>query len=478
MKAGLVASLFAAASAAELDITWSDCGAKHATTKNIQPSKLPLGEETEIIGSGTVDEDVTGGTYDTELTAGGGLIDSHFTGNNCEAKTFQLPLGIGSLTWEGLTCPLKAGDADIKFKVKLAASLPPTVATSDINLKAADQNGEDLLCVKLHLESAKSLAEIADEVNSGNHGWTAAAPSRFGDFEDVKQVLGTVLKGSPEFKEEGLKSKSYEGENLDIPAEFDVRTAFPQCASVSGNIRDQSSCGSCWAFGSTEAFNDRHCIATGDTTKFSVEDTTANCGFLQCFSMGCNGGQPGAAWNWFESTGVVTGGDYTDIGSGDTCAPYSLAPCAHHVPASAEYPACPSSEYPTPSLSKCSESGYSKAYKDDKIKATGSYSLNGIQNIQADMVKYGSATAAFTVYADFPTYKSGVYKHTSGSQLGGHAVKLLGWGTENGEDYWLVANSWNEQWGDHGTFKIARGNNECGIEGQVSAGTAGASMLV
>merc|ERR1712070_93363 len=103
--------------------------------------------------------------------------------------------------------------------------------------------------------------------------------------------------------------------------------------------------------------------------------------------------------------------------------------------------------------SKCSESEYSRDYKDDKIKAA-------------------SATMAFTVYEDFPTYKSGVYKHVSGGQLGGHAVRLLGWGVENGEDYWLIANSWNEEWGDNGTFKIARGNNECGIEGNIQAGTA------
>merc|ERR1712135_16389 len=129
---------------------------------------------------------------------------------------------------------------------------------------------------------------------------------------------------------------------------------------------------------------------------------------------GCNGGQPGQAWQWFKNTGVVTGGDYTDIGSGTTCGPYSLAPCAHHVAPSAEYPAC-------------------------------------------------------------PTSTSGVYHHVSGSELGGHAIKIFGWGTEDGEDYWLVANSWNDQWGDHGTFKIRRGVNECGIEGQVSAGTVAAS---
>jgi cathepsin B len=324
--------------------------------------------------------------------------------------------------------------------------------------------------------SAASFQEIAEHVNSLGTSWTAQEPAKFASVEDVKPFLGTILK-----HEEGFKAQAKdvsEVPNVDIPADFDVRTAFPACAEVSGNIRDQSSCGSCWAFGSTEAFNDRHCIATGSTTKLSVEDTTANCGFLQCFSMGCNGGQPGMAWDWFKNKGVVTGGDYFDIGSGETCAPYSLAPCAHHVPPTDKYPACPSSEYPTPSLSKCTESAYGKGYSADKIKATDSYSLTGIQAIQADMVQYGSATAAFTVYDDFPTYKSGVYKRTSSNALGGHAVKLLGWGTENGEDYWLVANSWNEQWGDNGTFKIARGINECGIEGQVSAGRAGTATVV
>merc|ERR1711937_467819 len=261
--------------------------------------------------------------------------------------------------------------------------------------------------------------------------------------------------------------------------EFDVRTAFPECAEVSGNIRDQSSCGSCWAFGSTEAFNDRHCIATGDKTKFSVEDTTANCGFLQCFSMGCNGGQPGQAWNWFKKTGVVTGGDYTDIGSGDTCYPYSLAPCAHHVPATSKYPACPSSEYPSPRCkSSCSESSYSKSYASDKVRAGSAYSVRGEDLIMQELVNNGPMYVAFSVYGDFPTYKSGVYKHTSGSFLGGHAVLMVGYGELNGEKYWKIKNSWNEQWGNGGHFLIARGNNECGIEGSVSAGKVDTATLV
>lgn len=56
--------------------------------------------------------------------------------------------------------------------------------------------------------------------------------------------------------------------------------------------------------------------------------------------------------------------------------------------------------------------------------------------------------------------------------LGGHAIKIIGWGVEDGTPYWLVVNSWNESWGDNGTFKILRGSDECGIEDNIVAGHA------
>jgi cathepsin B len=87
-----------------------------------------------------------------------------------------------------------------------------------------------------------------------------------------------------------------------------------------------------------------------------------------------------------------------------------------------------------------------------------------------EIYQNGPIEAAFTVYEDFLAYKSGVYKHTTGSQLGGHAIKIIGWGVENGTKYWLIVNSWNEGWGDNGTFKILKGANHCGIENSSSAG--------
>lgn len=82
------------------------------------------------------------------------------------------------------------------------------------------------------------------------------------------------------------------------------------------------------------------------------------------------------------------------------------------------------------------------------------------------------------VYADFMTYKSGVYAHTTGDYLGGHAIKIIGWGTENGVDYWLCANSWDLGFGINGYFMIQRGTDESGIEDGCIAGTPATSKKV
>ena len=88
-----------------------------------------------------------------------------------------------------------------------------------------------------------------------------------------------------------------------------------------------------------------------------------------------------------------------------------------------------------------------------------------------ELMTNGPMEASFTVYEDFLHYKSGVYQHIDGKLMGGHAIRLLGWGEEAGTEYWLLANSWNSDWGDlGGTFKILRGSDHCGIESGIVAG--------
>ncbi|EKX43088.1 hypothetical protein GUITHDRAFT_73372 [Guillardia theta CCMP2712] len=237
--------------------------------------------------------------------------------------------------------------------------------------------------------------------------------------------------------------------NVKIPDNFDARTNWPQCPSIA-HIRDQSTCGSCWAFGAVEAMSDRLCIASNGTVKdeLSAEDMLSCC-LVQC-GMGCNGGFPTGAWRFFKMHGLTTESKY----------PYVFPPCEHHINKTHYKPCGPSQ--PTPKCVRASE-------KKPRYHGKSVYSVSPAK-IQAEIMTNGPVEAAFTVYQDFLAYQSGVYRHVSGPELGGHAIKIMGWGVEAGNKYWLVANSWNEDWGDKGTFKIARGDDECGIESSVVAG--------
>jgi len=323
----------------------------------------------------------------------------------------------------------------------------------------------DMLMAEIPLDLHKHIETVNSNPDSK---WVAGVNSKFegASLKEVKRIMGTVV--DPEWT---IKTHVKQGEYLgdDLPENFDARTAWPECESVINHVRDQSNCGSCWAHGTTEALNDRICISTGGsfTDLLSVADTTGCCNAIHCMSFGCNGGQVGTPWSWFENTGVVTGGDY---GDGTLCYDYTMPQCAHHVD-SDTLPECDDVKQVEPSCPRSCPSNANTAWEDDKHYATSSYNVRGVSNIKKDIQTYGTVTAAFTVYEDFLTYKSGVYSHQTGSALGGHAIKTIGWGTEDGQDYWLCVNSWNNTWGDQGTFKILMG--DCGINLQMHAGHPG-----
>lgn len=63
-----------------------------------------------------------------------------------------------------------------------------------------------------------------------------------------------------------------------------------------------------------------------------------------------------------------------------------------------------------------------------------------------------------------------MYAFESGKFVAVHAVKIIGWGEEDGKPYWLAVNSFNTNWGEKGFFKILRGSNECYVEDSMYAG--------
>jgi cathepsin B len=318
-----------------------------------------------------------------------------------------------------------------------------------------------LINCKLYLERPINHPETIEEINKSAKTWKAGYNHRFENLniEHAKILLGT-LKTPKELK---LPKKEITIMK-DLPENFDLRERWPQCESLH-EVRDQSKCGSCWAFGAAEAMSDRICIASEG--KLQIRISTENlvscctaCGF------GCDGGYPSAAWYYFQNHGIPTGGLYNDT---KTCQPYEFPPCDHHV--EGKYGPCGTGEYPTPKCKETCNKDYDKKFEDDLWYADRVYSIASAEEaIMTELFEHGSLEVDFTVYEDFLNYKSGVYEHVQGGFLGGHAVKMIGWGVEDGVKYWLCVNSWNEGWGDKGTFKILRGVDECGIEDDVVGG--------
>jgi cathepsin B len=248
-------------------------------------------------------------------------------------------------------------------------------------------------------------------------------------FNDARGLLGTALTHISEYEDACLDESVYAAIGNDtIPAEFDARDQWP---GLIHPIRDQQQCGSCWAFSASEVLSDRVAIATKKKSPVLSAEDMVSC---DKSDMGCSGGALPNAWSYMEKTGLVT----------DTCFPYTAG--------KGQAAAC---------VSKCVD-GETFA----KTKAKSSYAIKGVANMQKEIMTNGPIQVAFNVFKSFMTYKSGVYKKHFWELLpeGGHAVKIVGWGTENGVDYWLVANSWNTTWGLSGFFKIQRGSDQCGIE--------------
>lgn len=226
---------------------------------------------------------------------------------------------------------------------------------------------------------------------------------------------------------QGVEPKSVDFRSFDVkPNSVDVHD-WRNVGGVNyvSPILNQGNCGSCVAFAAVGTLETQKNITSGIpqlNNKFSAEALFA-CGGGACE----RGWMPPMAAQYLIKTGVPD----------EACAPYTMGATGQDVSCS----------------SICSDSS---ARATNIVDFT---SPAGMADVKAALKK-GPMMTTLTVYADFVSYSSGVYKHTTGAELGGHAVSLIGY--DDTKNAWIIRNSWGEDWGMKG-FAYVDYNDISGI---------------
>ncbi|KAJ0066477.1 hypothetical protein NL108_013649 [Boleophthalmus pectinirostris] len=206
----------------------------------------------------------------------------------------------------------------------------------------------------------------------------------------------------------------------DLPPSLDWRTKGYVTA-----VKDQGSCGSCWAFSVAAAMEGHLYRSTGklmDLSPQQMVDCATTYG-----NFGCGGGYMEKAFQYVVDHGLESESSYPYEGRDDTCR-YNAAS----------------------RVANCS--GYSFVERGNEYALQVALARIGpiSVGIDADLIFY---------------YHSGIFSDpTCIEGRVDHAVLLVGYGTDNGVDYWLVKNSWGTGWGENGYIRIARNKGDmCGI---------------
>ena len=259
---------------------------------------------------------------------------------------------------------------------------------------------------------AGDLEEIRVSIKTKGADWVAGetSVSRLSP-EERKKMLGLIRPEVPEPE----KLLAFRTQDSPPPPSLDWRN---QGGNFVTPVRNQGSCGSCWAFASTAALESATLMAR---TLPGFDLNLAEQILISCGEVGsCGGGWIGSASQFFQSDGLPR----------ETCYPYT-----------ATNGACSTA---------CSQWDI-KAYRIADWNYVTQRSPT-VDALKSALYTYGPLVTTMDVYRDFYSYQSGIYRVTSQEYVGGHAVLLIGYDDSGG--YFIVKNSWGTRWGESGFFKI------------------------
>uniref|UniRef100_A0A915IFZ3 Peptidase C1A papain C-terminal domain-containing protein n=1 Tax=Romanomermis culicivorax TaxID=13658 RepID=A0A915IFZ3_ROMCU len=334
---------------------------------------------------------------------------------------------------------------------------------------------------------------------NGRYSWQAKNYSQFWGMlleDGIKYRLGTLY---PERSVQNMNEILIE-DKIRLPEHFDAREKWP---SYIHNVRDQKNCGSSWAFSTTAVSADRLAIQSEGLVNVELSpQQLISCN--QHKQRGCKGGYLDRAWWYIHKLGVVS----------ENCYPYKSGHTNY-----IETCFTTRDMYKNGSISHCPSGDYDvKAYKttptyrvSSKVHGIRELSTSQEEDIQTEIFLNGPVQATFLVNEDFYMYSSGVYRHLdlardlarSFRKSAYHSVRIIGfkvlksltpkifrrfapdlilqffglvyslWGVDTTTGppikYWICDNSWGNDWGEEGFFKIVRGENHCEIESFILA---------
>ncbi|KAJ9183741.1 hypothetical protein P3X46_007553 [Hevea brasiliensis] len=193
-------------------------------------------------------------------------------------------------------------------------------------------------------------------------------------------------------------------------------------------VKNQGHCGSCWTFSTTGALEAAYHQAFGKGISLSEQQLVDCAGAFNNF--GCNGGLPSQAFQYIKyNGGLETEEAYPYTGKDDTCK-------------------------------------FSSENVGVRVLDSVNITLGAEDELKHAVAFVRPVSVAFEVVSGFRFYKDGVYTSDTCGKTPmdvNHAVLAVGYGVENGVPYWLIKNSWGDDWGDNGYFKMEFGKNMCGV---------------
>jgi C1A family cysteine protease len=225
-----------------------------------------------------------------------------------------------------------------------------------------------------------------------------------------------------------MKSQMKRAETLsteDLPESLDWRAK-----GAVAHVKDQGQCGSCWAFSAVANIEGVNAIKTGKMVTLS-EQQLVDCDHNG--DQGCNGGLMDQAFQYLVNAGgIESDSDYKYTARDGSCK-------------------------------------FSKAKVAVKLSGFEDISQNEEQ-IAAALNAHGPLSIAVNANP-FQFYSGGVLEVDEEScdpQALDHGVTLVGYGSEDGKDYWIIKNSWGAGWGEEGYIRLVRGVGACGMNTNVS----------